>query len=459
MRQIEKKNIIISIPLVWSYRNFIINGIGEELEREYEVYYAIPPVALETFEGLGYERAKLLVLEKEANHVLQVYLFRILKKAFSKRFPVNTTDIFGKLRNKANSNLKTRMLYDWPALIFANPFLFSMLERFERKLYVKKCKKVSKVLAAINPEFVLSTTNVVDGEWPLFRTAQQMKIKTLTHILSFDNLTSRGYLPIQKFDTYFVWNLKMKEELVKYYAISPSSIQITGTPQFDYHTDLQYLLSKAATLSKIGIEEPYLLYCANHFAISPNEPIAVDQILNAFEKDSILGNYKVVLRFHPMDDYERWKPLLARYPNVIVSIPWSHQDSKSIFWGNPTLDDLILFSNVLRYSSVMLNIASTVAIDAAITDTPIVCVGFHPSVKTEGDFYNEVHYSEHYAPIMQTQATPLADSMLSLLDLVKEQVENPNKLQKERICLKEYFLARDIKSSSSLLVQKLVKKV
>jgi hypothetical protein len=103
----------------------------------------------------------------------------------------------------------------------------------------------------------------------------------------------------------------------------------------------------------------------------------------------------------------------------------------------------------------MLNIASTVSIDAAITDTPVVCLGFHPTVKTEGEFYNEVHFSEHYAPIMETKATPLANSVEELVSLVCEQLQNPVKLQNQRKVLKNRFLPTEIQSSASILLNAL----
>ena len=452
-----KPNIIIIIPLVWSYRNFIINGICTELEKKYNLYYAIPEVAKTSFEELGVPNSRVIVLKPTTKNALQVYLFRILKRAFAKRFPVNTTAIFKKINPNQTESLKEKILYQIPSLFFSVNPLFQILRFVETKLYTANLKETQVVLKNINPQFLLSTTNVIDTEWELFRVAQEMKIKTFSHILSFDNLTSRGYLPIENFDTYFVWNQTMKSELIKYYSVKPSKIIISGTPQFDYHTDPKYTLSRNETLKKAGLseEDHYILYCANHYAISPNEPELLNYILTEFNQNQELSSYKIILRFHPMDNYDRWDNLLQKHPSIVVSMPWEHKDSKSVFWGNPTLNDLILFSNILRYSNVMLNIASTVSIDAAITNTPIVCVGFHPTIKTESEFYNEVHYSEHYAPIMQTMATPLANSVEELTTLVCEQLQNPKKLEAQRVELKEKFLPAEIQSSAFVLLKTL----
>lgn len=454
----NKDSIIVLIPLVWSYRNFIINGVCAELEKKHNVYYAIPEVAKTSFEELGIQNSRLIISKSKNRNTLQVHLFRILKRAFAKRFPVNTTAILKKLDPNQTHSLNQKILYQLPALFFSVTPFYSLLKFVETKLYTANLKETQELLEKLNPLFILSTTNVVDTEWELFRVAQTLNIKTFTHILSFDNLTSRGYLPIEKFDTYFVWNQSMKMELIKYYNIKPSNIIISGTPQFDYHTDPIYALSRNETLKKVGLseEDHYILYCANHYALSPNEPELLNNILTEFNQNRELSSYKIILRFHPMDNYDRWDNLLQKHPSIVVSMPWEHKDSKSVFWGNPTVDDLIFFSNILRYCNVMLNIASTVSIDAAITNTPTVCVGFHPTIKTEGNFYYELHYSEHYAPIMKSGATPLAKSSKELITLICEQIKNRRRLENERRSLKNRFSPNLPRLSSSIILEVLM---
>jgi hypothetical protein len=452
----EKNSVIFIIPLVWCYRNFIISGICDELHKKYTIYYAIPEVAISAFIKQGISEEQLIILNTPKSGALQTYIFRILKRSFAKRYPVNTSTIFKKLGKRLNTKslLREWVIYSLPAWFFTSDLMFSLLEKLENYLYQQKLYDLQATIKKIGPLYVLSTTNVVSNEWPIFRVCQSLGVKTYSHILSFDNLTSRGYLPIGKFDSYFVWNTQMGNELSKYYKVHPSKITITGTPQFDYHIDPKYLLSRKETVFQLGFSEndKYVLYCANHYNISPNETELVDCILNSFLNNPELAAYKIVLRLHPMDKYGRWDILRAKYPNISLSLPWPHNDEESVYWSEPTLGDLVLFSNTLRYSSVMLNIASTVSIDASITNTPIVCVGFHPTKKNESEFYKDVHFSEHYAPIMETGATPLAVSLEELTIMVCEQISIPGKFEKQRSLLKNRFLPETIKSSSETIV-------
>jgi hypothetical protein len=414
------------------------------------VYCGIPEIASDTFIGNGIDRNRLFHLEPPVSRLLEKYLNRILRKAYLLRNPVNTIGIFEKLSEQRTS-LKSKIIYDFPAYFFSGDSLFTLLEKLVTYLSMRSNKKCLSKIIEIDPIFVMATANVVESEWSIIRAAQAMGIKTYTHILSFDNLTSRGYLPVSKFDKYFVWNEKMKEELIKYYSVSSYKIFITGTPQFDFHSDK---ISRGETLERIGLEahEKYVVYCANHFAISPNEPELLEYILEKFHGTADLKGFRLVLRLHPMDDYNRWNQILDANPSVILSTPWKHLDNDTLFWGEPNFDDLVLFSNILRHACVMLNIASTVSIDASITDTPVICIGFHPTKTVESDFYRDVHYTEHYREIMDCNALPLATSLDNLIILIKEQIDSPKKYGAERVSLKNMFFVNHAETSKSLIL-------
>jgi len=56
----------------------------------------------------------------------------------------------------------------------------------------------------------------------------------LTAILSFDNITKRGWIPVI-FETYMVWNRDNKMQLERIYPqIQKERIVVTGAPQFDF---------------------------------------------------------------------------------------------------------------------------------------------------------------------------------------------------------------------------------
>lgn len=428
-----KTKIIISIPLVWSVRNFILSGITDQLEQFFEIYYAIPEVGKASMLERGIPNEKLLLLKGRKLSKVQMWCSLIIRYAHRRRFPTKSDDVFKPILKPATGF--RGLLLRITSFIFSITFLFRFLEYLECKLFIKKVDvEFKNQLKAIKPAFALSTSYVVDAEWSLFRTLHDLQIKIYTHILSFDNLTSRGYLPIKYFDGFLVWNEKMKDELQHIYAIPSSKITITGTPQFDFHINKRYIKSRAWTCEMLGIDQGhFIVYCANHYALTPDEPQLLEKIIDAFQQDELLSSHQIVLRLHPMDDYDRWNAILKKYPAVRVSYPWVHKDKTHLFWGNPSLDDLILFSNTLRYCNLVINIASTISIDAAILDKPVVCVGFSSnSSNAFNSLYYNFHHSEHYAPIMATGSTPLSVDLNSLVNMATDGIQNPDELSEKR---------------------------
>lgn len=445
-----KRNIIISIPLVWGIRNFVLSGIAQSLVKEYKIFYAIPEVGKGYMKRLGVSEDSLIILKSQQYTRLQRWCSSILHKSHRKRFPTASDVVFKPIIEPAKKTLRHHII-NVASIIFKRPIFYNLLERVEQFLFMQRIDlELEKRVEAINPIFAISTSYVVNTEWSLFRLLHARQVKIVTHILSFDNLTSRGYLPIKFFDKFLVWNAKMARELRTIYNIPDEQISITGTPQFDFHANPQYLKSFDWTTSQLGIEQkPYLLYCANHYALTPDEPKLVEQIVTALQQNSILQPYTIVLRLHPMDDYGRWASLLNDFPMVRVSYPWAHLDEDNLYWGEPSVDDLVLFSNTLRYCSLVFNIASTISIDAAILDRPVVCVGFSsdPANSLNSLYYN-FHYSDHYASIMKIGATPISADLKSLIELSLVAIHQPQNLADKRKEMVE-FLCGEIDGQSS----------
>lgn len=434
VQKMRKDPIILSIPLVWGIRNFILSGIVEELEKRYEVYFAVPDVGRDYMVKLGIAEDRLIFIRSQRYSSIQRFISKLIHKTHKRRYPTESDRVFKNLGGSRKVARVDRIISVLSYLFQWNLF-FRALEYLDQILFVRRIDPVLiNRIKEIKPAFAVSTSFVVNTEWTLFRLLHHLGVFTYTHILSFDNLTSRGYLPIRRFNKFLVWNEKMADELQAIYAIRSSQISITGTPQFDFHKHPRFLESREKTCSHLGVGgERFILYCANHYALTPDEPKLFEKIVVAFKRNVELASYRVVLRLHPMDDYDRWADVLNRCPEVCVSYPWPHRNKNDIYWGEPTLDDVIRFSNMLRYSDLVLNIASTVSIDAAILDKPVVCVGFSSDRSDPlNSLYYDFHFSTHYAPIMDTGGTPLATDLDELVSLAEKAVRNPKELSKER---------------------------
>jgi len=459
----KKPNIIISVPLVWSVRNFILSGIKDDLENYYNIYYFIPANVEEVLLRYNISSEKIFSTPDINRSKISKILYSMQKAVFQNIFKISTYSIFNKpqfAQYKKSKNFKLKLYYFLVALFSIKIFkkFLNALDNFFFDILIDK--SIQLKLKNINPLFCLSTCCVSSTEWPLLRAIKKNNIKIIAHILSFDNITSRGYEPIDYFDKYFVWNKKMKSELIRFYNIDSDKIKITGTPQFDFHLKKQFELKKTYVLKEAGLQKTdYILYCANHFALTPNEPALFDNIIKQLKKNNYDSDFDVILRLHPMDKYERWENIINEHDNVYLNKPWEEYNTNFYNWGLPTKDDIILYSNLIKHSSVVLTIASTVSIDAAVLDVPVICLGFHPDPKyiEEGRFYYNMHISDHYKDITEIGSIDLIKDENSFIEIFEKNIKNRNRHSKKRLKLVSHFFSKKtLGKSSDLIVEKLI---
>ncbi len=436
-----KPTLIVSIPLVWSFRNFIRSGIIENLSQEYRVIIALPETGKENLKNEGISDEDIFILQPIIPDRFHLLLKMLVAGAHELRHPTKSDRIFKDWFNPPQKKkkdlgllIKNTLFTCFVRLAAIKPFYLF----FKHAEYKQFCRIIPEstyaFLKKANPVLGISTNCVVSGEWPLFRAMHKLGVKTVSFVSSFDNITSRGFFPLSHFNHYMVWQKQMENDLIHFYNITRTQITITGTPQFDFHLLEKFSWSQAKTTEMLNLdgEKPYFVYCANHFNITPNEPELVEQIISYMSDNDELNQHPWVIRLHPMDKYHRWDTLKKSHDSVVFSYPWRHDDDVP-YWAVPSNDDIALLGNTLKYAEATISVASTIALDSAVVDTPVICIGFHTAKDSSEDrFYHDVHFSHHYEPIMSSGATPLATNMGSLANLLLELVSEPELLRKKR---------------------------
>jgi hypothetical protein len=303
------------------------------------------------------------------------------------------------------------------------------LERFVRRR--RDLSNVRAQLAALRPDVLISTACIAGEEHPYLLAARDLGIRTLGCILSFDNLTSRTVLPA--FDDYAVWNGRMRDQVLSLYPDrDPARVHITGTPQFDFHVHPRFRESRACTMRRLGLEpeDRFVLYAANSEFFTPSEPELVADLARRFRAMPELEHHRIVVRLHPLDDYGRWDHLPAIDPHLIISRPWD--TAAGAFDAH---DQTRLISTVL-HADACLNTGSTISLDAAALDTPVVCVAFagHPGGE-EGRLCRDLYQTEHYRHIVESQGVRLGRDMNELVAETAAYVRDRSRDRRERSVL------------------------
>jgi hypothetical protein len=141
-----------------------------------------------------------------------------------------------------------------------------------------------------------------------------------------------------------------------------------------------------------------------------------------------------VIRLHPQgagsgrfgDTPDAYQNLVRRYPSrVALDIP--NVTASGLQWALPP-DEMRWLASLLRRAGVCVNVASTLAIDAALADTPVVGVAFDASASLphERSIRRAYDYT-HYRPIVESGGAPIAGSFEELIDRVNGYLADPTR--------------------------------
>lgn len=260
---------------------------------------------------------------------------------------------------------------------------------------------------------------------PVVMAARRLGIPTATFIFSWDNLTTKGRIAAP-FDHYFVWSDRMQQELLHFYPdIDPDRVWVVGTPQFDPYADDTLVWSRSRFLEELGLEpgRPVICYSGGDTGTCPDDAEHLALLCRLIEEGAILGSPQVVLRPSPVDTSDRYDAALRRYPVALSRPAWIDHGGG---WQAvaPTRDDLALLVNLTRHADLNINMASTMTLDFAIHDTPVVNLGFDMSDRHE--LARHYYSFEHYMPVLQFGAARVASDAAELASAVNDYLADPS---------------------------------
>lgn len=281
-------------------------------------------------------------------------------------------------------------------------------------------------LAEVRPDVVLCAHQRPLTVLPVILAARRLGIPTATFVFSWDNLTTKGRMAAP-FDHYLVWSAHMGAELHRFYPDVPDDqVQVVGTPQFDPYADPSHPSTRAALAARLGLDpdRPIVCFTAGDAGTCPDDPYHLSVLLELVRSGRVEGDPHVVLRTAPVDPGRRFDAVRERYPELVEAAPnWAHGEGQGWHAAYPTRDDIEALSVLTVGADVNVNMASTMSIDFALRDTPVVNVGFD-RVRDEGraDAY---YRFTHYRPVVELGAVRVATDAAQLADHVSRYLRDP----------------------------------
>jgi hypothetical protein len=296
---------------------------------------------------------------------------------------------------------------------------------------------------------------------PLVLAAKAIGIRTGTFIFSWDNLSTKARIAAP-FDDYFVWSELMRRELLTYYSdIDESQVHVIGTPQFDPYADASLIWSRQEFFARIGADpaRPLICYSGGDTGTCPEDQAHVRILLDEIRSGRIRNKPQVLLRPMPVDDGARYRSLREEFPELIYAVPeWVHPTDGNWSQVLPLPSDVQFLTNLCAHSDLNVNVASTMTLDFAIRDKPIVNIAFDVAQPPLlGVPLADLYYQfEHYLPVVQLGAARAVRSRDELISQVNAYLDDPTLDQQGRKALVELELGTKVGASSEQLVRELI---
>jgi len=256
---------------------------------------------------------------------------------------------------------------------FARKFLVRMQNRF-----IPRPNLYADLFALHKPDLLIASTAGWRLDRYLLREATLRHVPTMAAIVGWDNPSSyaiRG----APMDYATCWSQLQKDELVLGSDWDPERVHIGGIPSYDGYFRKEWLLSKEDyfKLHGLDLKRKLISYACSFVHFAPNYP-NVEALAKLVSSDSLAEPSQLLIRLHPSHfqdkprifavERERIFELETKYPHVHVVKPVALGGSLGYYGG----EDMDEKSSMMAHSDVLVTVYSTMVVETAVHDTPIV---------------------------------------------------------------------------------------
>jgi len=279
------------------------------------------------------------------------------------------------------------------------------------------------------PALVLTpTTGIYFGEGPLMGRADAERVPILAIDLSWDHFTTKT-APLRRVAGLTVWNETMKRQAVEIHGYRPGQVCVAGVPQFDIYADSATYTSREAFFARIGADPAKKLITLTTIppVLYAYHEVVIDDLLAAMRCGRLGASAQLLVRVHPRDDIARYERFMGQ-PDVIVEKPFRETIVAEGSNVDPSRDNRNHLANTLKHSDVIVNVASTIAIEAAVVDTPVVNIGFdghdeQPFLLSARRLYRYTHYK----PLVDIGAVRVAETPAGMVEEIAAYLADPSR--------------------------------
>lgn len=228
------------------------------------------------------------------------------------------------------------------------------------------------------PDLVIASTPGWRLDRFLLRESARRGIPNMTVIVGWDNPSSYG-LPGAKFQWATCWSELQKEEMVRGTDWNPERVHVGGIPSYDGYFRKQWQMPRETYFKLHGLDPDRKLisYASSFVHYAPNLP-NIEALAKLVSSGSLSEPCQLLIRLHPShfqdkpkdfgEERQRIFELEKQYPHVHVVQPVALGGSLGYYGG----EDMDEKSSMMAHSDVMVTVYSTMLVETAVHDTPMV---------------------------------------------------------------------------------------
>jgi len=375
------------------------------------------------------ERA--MYYQKEFSHLRVVY--EVVPKKKSTGLDKVFSDLQFLLLRTATTDLRRKMaleirhnyfkyyaarLFNW---ILARRLVRKIVRMFDYRLIHDRT--FAPYFEKYKPEKVFLAHLFDDHQIHFLREAKRRGVKTIGFMNSWDKLTARHSMRLLP-DTLVVFNAIVKREAIRYADMDEKNIVVAGIPHYDWHINYTPL-SRNAFCKKRGLDpaQKIIVYAPMGKTFSNSDWDIIDLLRNAIRSDEI-KNAQLFVRFQPNDFVD--KEELQKRPDLKYDMPGIRfSETRGVNW-DMNFDDIKGLTDTLAHTDLFMCYASSMSIDAAIFDVPVINIDFEVREKElmskSPTFFYQI---AHYQNALQTGGISLPKSRGELIRCINAYLDNP----------------------------------
>ncbi len=345
-------------------------------------------------------------------------------------------DLYGIYNPEEGSKLKF-----WMRKIFISPLAkIKTIKKAARAIdtYIARAEHYHDLFEKYEPDLLFSTSMIEDNDVAIMKQARDHDVPIIAMPKTWDN-PSKINLRVQP-DTVIVWGEFSSDEVQTYSAVSKNDILICGIPQFDVYKDESVIMSRERFCDQFGFDpDKKIIVFGSEGRVTPQDKNIAEAIARWVEHDEIT-HAQLFVRPHFMYPEDRKKfEGIQDNTTVHVDNSWKISQGFRDNWDY-SKKQIHHFANLMVHVDVMVTTASTLSIDAAATNTPVINIYFDtPKPKPFNMSVRRWYTTEHYTNVLKTGAVSLAHSLEELKEYINRDIKNPNIRERQRADLVKRF--------------------